>query len=211
MGSLILAALAIVFVLAVHAALGAALASRRGWLPASAALLAVAAFPLLALAQHAPAVTDALGAEQPLSTPLQLGASVYQMLAPILVVLTGWIAKRLSDWLSAHTKNAAVAGILTRMNDQVWTLVKDANQTLAAEIRKAKDPKSPGGDSLTTEEAASIKRAVLGNFRDLWGAKGLMEAASVLGLSGESGVMDLVAKKVEAAVHDLGAGDAGRP
>lgn len=172
--------------------------ARFGAVAASVALLAIVVLPRFVFAQ------DIAPGDKPIDSKLQFGVSVYEMLSPVLIVLVGWIAKKLSDWLGAHTKNAAVAGILTRMNDQVWTLVKDANQTLANEIRKAKDPKSPGGKNLTADESARIKSAVLANFKSLWGAKGMAEAATVLGLGGESGVMDLVAKKIEAAVHDLG-------
>lgn len=119
--------------------------------------------------------------------------------APILTAGLTWASVKLADMARAQTKNALVGGILARLTDSAFTLVREAEQTAVAAIKAAKDPKSPGGVELTKEEGEQIKKAVLDKLKEIWGVKGLHEAGRILGLT-DAGLDKLVSAKIEEAV-----------
>ena len=133
---------------------------------------------------------------------VSMGLSVFEMLAPVITALLGWLALRLNGWLKTKIKNETLAGMLARTNDQVWSLVKEANQTAVAGLKAAHDPASPGGVKVLESELKKIKADVVSNFKKLWGAAGLAELGKVLGLD-ETTLDKWIGSRVEAAVHDL--------
>lgn len=117
------------------------------------------------------------------------------ILSPIITALLGWLSYRLAAWIKAKTKNEMVGGILLRLSDSVFTLVREAQQTAVNEIKSAAiDGK------LTKAEAADIKSKVAINFKTLWGFRGLDEMQKILGLTSMQ-VNDLIDAKIEEAVH----------
>ena len=131
-------------------------------------------------------------------TPLLF--TILEILSPIITAFLGWVSVRLAGWIKAKTKNEQVGGILARLTESTFCVVREAEQTFVKGMKAAKDPSSPGGTSLTEKEAEDIKRRVVAKVKDLWGPRGLKEARKVLGLD-EGGVGRLIESKVEEAVH----------
>jgi len=132
----------------------------------------------------------------------ELGLNILEALSPAILALLAWLGLKLSHWLRAKISNELVGGMLARLNDSVFTAVKAIEQTVVREIKAAKEPNSPGGPKITTEEADRVKKAAIDALKSYWGVKGLAELGEVLGLTGD-GLNNLLESKVEAAVHDL--------
>lgn len=131
-----------------------------------------------------------------------LAIPVLEILTPIVTALLGWISYRLAAWIKAKTQNEKIAGVTLRLGDAVATLVKEAEQTIVAEMKKAKSPDSPDGVKLSTEEAAGVRLAVVAKFKKLWGEKGIKEIETVLGVERDS-ILPFIESKLEGAVHEL--------
>jgi hypothetical protein len=127
--------------------------------------------------------------------------SIAEMLAPVIMAIFGWVSVRIAAWVKAHTKNTMIKGTLLRLNESILTLVREAEQTAVAELKKARSPDSPGGEKLTPEEAKEIKEKVTGNFKSLWGQRGLDELTRVLGFSNGESVEKFLGSKIEEAVY----------
>lgn len=133
---------------------------------------------------------------------IQFGLSIFEMLAPVITVLLGWLAVRINGLIKAKTKNETMAGMLARANDTIFSLAKEAQQTVVAGLKAARKADSPGGEEILESELAAVKQGVVNNFKKLWGMAGLMELGKILGLG--DGMLDKwIGSRVEAAVHDL--------
>jgi hypothetical protein len=132
----------------------------------------------------------------------QLAFTVLEMVSPIVGIVLAWLGTRLAKLVNTKIKNETFAGVMTRLNDSVFTLVKEAEQTMVDGLKAARQKESPGGDLITKAEAQVIKQHVLDKFKGLWGAAGLAELGAVLSMT-EKQVEDHVASKIEAAVLDL--------
>lgn len=157
----------------------------------------------LALAQDAAPAVDA-----PISHGADNALSLYAYLAGAIAAVVSWLALHASALIRAHVKNVKVAGVMSRFSDSLFAAIKMVNQTLKAEILAAKDPKSPGGASITKDEAAKLRIAVQAALRKEYGGlDGLMKFLGVLGFETENSMMDWVDTRIEAAVHDLNKAD----
>ena len=145
----------------------------------------------------------AVAEEAKISSAAQLGFSLYELvIAPLLALAIPYLGMHLAAWLKSKTKNEAIGGAIARVTESVFSAVKLVNQTLRAEIEKAKDPKSPGGTEITAEEAAKLKAAVWDQLKlEYGGMAGLEKALAALGLSGGA-LESFINARIEAAVHD---------
>lgn len=125
---------------------------------------------------------------------------------PLLGLLASWGAVELTKLIKAKTKNEALAGALTRLNDVVFGVVKELNQTIVAGL---KDANADG--KVTKEEADQIKANALAKVKSYIGPKGIDEILFVLGLKDESALDAFISSKVEAAVGDVKASTSAVP
>lgn len=126
-----------------------------------------------------------------------IGLKVLEILSPVLLAALTWAAAKLAQLIRAKVKNEYLKGVLVRLDDAVFTAVKDLQQSVVAQIKKA----SSDG-KITDNEKKQIKERAVASVKSHIGTKGLAEAAKILGLEG--GAFDsLLSSKVEAAVHDL--------
>ena len=126
-----------------------------------------------------------------------IGLKVLEILSPLLLAALTWAAAKLAQLIRAKVQNEYLKGVLVRVDDAVFTAVKDLQQTVVEQIKVA----SADG-KITDDEKKQIKEKALGAIRSHLGTKGLAEAANVLGLGGGA-LEGLLSSKVEAAVHDL--------
>jgi hypothetical protein len=97
------------------------------------------------------------------------------------------------NWIAAHAKNAMVAGILDRLTDAVAVVVREAEQTLVAELKS-------GGKTMTGVTALAVRDHVVENLKSHLGPKGLKELEKVF----DPAELDKVlVARVEAEVNDI--------
>jgi hypothetical protein len=126
-----------------------------------------------------------------------IGLKVLEILSPVLLAALTWAAAKLAQLIRAKVQNEYLKGVLVRLDDAVFTAVKDIEQSVVEQIKEA----SADG-KITDDEKKRIKEKALASVRSHLGTKGLAEVARILGLDG--GALDgLLSSKVEAAVHDL--------
>ena len=126
-----------------------------------------------------------------------IGLKVLEILSPVLLAALTWAAAKLAQLIRAKVQNEYLKGVLVRVDDAVFTAVKNLQQTVVEQIKAA----SADG-KITDDEKKQIKEKALAAVRSHLGTKGLTEAAAILGLGG-SALEGLLSSKVEAAVHDL--------
>jgi hypothetical protein len=125
------------------------------------------------------------------------------VLVTALVSATGWLTHKIGAWLGAKTEGASYANLLAKVGVAIETAVLCVEQTLVPLAIKAKAPNSPGGTSITSDEANQLFAAA--------------DNAVVAMLGGDAGIealcksvrMDRMAfdamrrNMIEAAVHKL--------
>jgi hypothetical protein len=126
-----------------------------------------------------------------------IGLQLLTLLSPVILAGLGWVSSKLAKWIGEKTKNEMVAGMLIRLNETVFTAVKEVQQVYVAAIKEAKKD-----GKLTDEEKAHAKQVALDKIKEYWGKKGLAQAAKVIGLD-ESGIVKMIEGKIESAVHDV--------
>jgi uncharacterized protein YidB (DUF937 family) len=126
-----------------------------------------------------------------------IGLKVLEILSPVLLAALTWASAKLAQLIRAKAQNEYLKGVLVRLDDAVFTAVKDLQQTVVAAIKEA----SADG-RITDDEKRQIKDKALAAVKSHLGTKGIAELAGILGLEG--GALDgLLSSKIEAAVHDL--------
>ena len=126
-----------------------------------------------------------------------IGLKVLEILSPLLLAALTWAAAKLAQLIRAKVQNEYLKGVLVRVDDAVFTAVKDLQQTVVEQIKAA----SADG-KITDDEKKQIKDKALAAVKSHLGTKGLAEAAAILGLGGGA-LEGLLSSKVESAVHDL--------
>ena len=126
-----------------------------------------------------------------------IGLKILEILSPVLLAALTWAAAKLAQLIRAKVKSEYLRGALVRLDDAVFTAVKDLQQSVVEEIKAA----SADG-KITDDEKKRIKEKALVSVKSHLGTKGLSELATVLGLDGGA-IEGFLSSKVEAAVHDL--------
>lgn len=126
-----------------------------------------------------------------------IGLKVLEILSPVVLAVLTWAAAKLAQLIRAKVQNEYLKGVLVRLDDAVFTAVKDLQQSVVDEIKAA----SVDG-KITEEEKRRIKEKAISAVKSHLGTKGLAEVAKILGLEGGA-LEGLLSSKVEAAVHDL--------
>lgn len=141
-----------------------------------------------------------------LITEAAASPTLLEQVMPHLVELAGtllmgaltWAGVAVKNLIATKVQNEAVKGVLTRLDDAVFAVVKELEQTVAAGLREA-----AADGKITPEEVAKIKQAALDKVKSYVGPKGLDTALAVLGLKDASALDALISGRVEAAVHDV--------
>lgn len=124
-------------------------------------------------------------------------ARALDALSPIFLAALSWLSIQIASFVNARVKNEKVRAGLQRLDDAVFTAVREVEQVLVTSLKTA----SADG-TLTAAERAEVKDAAIKAVRGYMGAKGWLELGSVLGLSNDELERSLAAR-VEGAVYDL--------
>ena len=115
---------------------------------------------------------------------------------PVIAACLTWLSVRLAKWIKAKAQNELLRDTLLRINSSLLTLVREAEQTLVSEIKKAKEDDG----KLSPEEAIGIKKAVLARFKTLWGIDGQRKLQKALGINGDT-LNEFIESKIEEHVY----------
>jgi hypothetical protein len=124
-------------------------------------------------------------------------ARAIDALSPVFLAALSWLAIRIAALINTRVKGEKVRAVLHRLDDAVFTAVREVEQVLVVSLKTA----SADG-SLTEAERAEVKDAATKAVRGYVGAKGWLEFGAVLGLSNDE-LERVLAARVEAAVYDL--------
>lgn len=116
-----------------------------------------------------------------------------QTLIPLAVASLIVLSGKASQLIHAKVKSTYLAGVLTRLNDLVLTIVQSLNQTWVA------DTKTANGGKLTAIQKAQVKSDAVGQLKAQLGETGLNELMDVLGANSGQ-IESLLSHKIEAAV-----------
>lgn len=128
-------------------------------------------------------------------------AQLVPILSSVVLAVLGYLGTKLVAFINAKTHNEFLRSALVRLEDAVFTAVRNVQAVYVDAIKAAKDPSSPGGTSLTDEEAKAAKQKALDAIKSYLGAQGLALITQVLGLSG-SALDDFLLAKIEAQVSN---------
>lgn len=128
-----------------------------------------------------------------------LAAQLLVMFQPVLLAGLTWVAVHVALYIRAHTKNVLLAGIFTRVNDAVWTAVKEIQQTLVDGMQAALKDDGVISDA----EWIAVKATALAKVKSYLGPVGLLALTKALGLQTSAELDAWLGGKIEAAVHDL--------
>jgi hypothetical protein len=115
-----------------------------------------------------------------------------------LLIMGLLIAVQLALYLYARRRNERFFATRARLNDATKATVKEVQQVLAEDFKKARVDHRLKGDTVTELRAASMK-IILANL----GPLGIKELRKVLGLSRRAPLDRFLVGRIEAAVYDL--------
>lgn len=126
-----------------------------------------------------------------------IGLEVFKVLSPVLLAALTWVAAKLGQLINARVRNEYLRGVLARLDDTVFAVVREVHQVTVDALKAATvDGKLPPSARDT------VKQAALNAIKAHLGVRGVAELAKVLGLDGPA-VDRLIGTKIEAAVHDI--------
>lgn len=121
----------------------------------------------------------------------------------LVIALVGWLGKQAAAFLAARIKNEKLISALEHINDTVWSVVLELEQTLVADIKAATDEGSEGGRAITDSEYAHIKSEALLKAKTLLGTEGIKHLKEAFGLENDGALDALLSTKIEASVLQL--------
>ena len=120
-----------------------------------------------------------------------------QALSPLVLAALSWLSLRVAALINAKVKNERLHGILSRLDDAVFSAVREVEQVYVSMIKTASED-----GALTKEERRQAKDAALHAARTYLGPRGLAELCKALGM-GEDDVDRVISTRVESAVYSL--------
>lgn len=117
-------------------------------------------------------------------------------LATKLVVpaILTWLGAAGARWIQAQTGNTKLAQAMLRLADTINTVVAEVEQTVVPEMRSR-----AASGKLGAADMAAIKQVAVNKVKQYLGDNGLNILSSYLKLD-ETGTLDFIAGKIEAAV-----------
>jgi len=116
-----------------------------------------------------------------------------------------WGIRRGSKFLQDKSKNDLLDRGVQGLENVTTMVVRELAQTTRREMMKARDPNSPGGTSITKEEAKQLRDEAVQKIVSYFGMPGLMKIVAEFGATPktEREVESFVGTMVEAKVNEL--------
>jgi hypothetical protein len=116
-------------------------------------------------------------------------------LSPIIIGLLGMIQIKIHNYIQAHTDNKLAETGLLKMNDAVFAVVKEMNQLVVSEFKKAN-----ADGKLTPEEKSTIKQMAINKLKDYISIKELMR---IFGFGSEPIAEAFIGTKIESTIASI--------
>lgn len=121
-------------------------------------------------------------------------SGVSQAVLPIFLAGLAWLSAKIATWINAKVSNERIAGILARLDDAAFSIVRELMQTTV-------DAAKASGGKLPAEVATAAKDAAVAKLRSYLGKDGIAMLMRVLGFVEEAQATAFLATKIEATVH----------
>ena len=118
-------------------------------------------------------------------------------LPSLFLVALSWLSFQLSELITARARNERVLAMLERLDDAVFTAVREVEQVLVIPLKRAS---ASGTLGMADRGAASANAAQAA--RACFGAKSWLDLGATLGLSSPE-LERALGARVEAAVYEL--------
>ena len=125
----------------------------------------------------------------------ELAGRAWVAIAPVLIAALSYLSMKAAQLLQAKVKNEYLRGVLTRLDDALYTAVLEVQQVVVDRI-KAESGK------LDEAARARIKAAALDAVRAYFGPKGLEQVGRVLGIT-PTNLERHLETRLEATVYGL--------
>jgi hypothetical protein len=126
-----------------------------------------------------------------------LMAQSLSVLPSLFLVALSWLSIQVSDLITARARDEGVRAALARLDDAVFTAVREVEQVLVIPLKRASASGRLGIANRAAASTSAVKTA-----RACFGAKGWPELGAALGLSSDD-LERMLAARVEAAVCEL--------
>jgi hypothetical protein len=127
----------------------------------------------------------------------QIIAALIDLALPALVTGVIWGITKVASYFQAKTNIEYAQGAIARLNEAVVMAVREVEQTVKAELVKAK-----ADGKITVAESRGIKAAAIAAAKSYLGAKGIAELIKVLGI--DASLIDkIVGGKIEQVISEM--------
>jgi hypothetical protein len=130
------------------------------------------------------------------STVTDLGYQALEIILPLLMLVLTYASARFAAWLRRRIENEKIEEIFLRVNDAVLTAVRELQQILVDELKRAN-----ADGKIAPHEKDAIREKALENVKSYLGARGIKILMRVLGLTA-SGAERYLGAQVERAVFE---------
>jgi len=127
----------------------------------------------------------------------ELMARSLSALPSLFLVALSWLSIQLSELITARARNESVRARLERLDDAVFTAVREVEQVLVIPLKRASASSKLGMADRGAASASAAQAA-----RACIGARGWLDLSATLGLSSPE-LERAVGARVEAAVYEL--------
>jgi len=112
---------------------------------------------------------------------------------------------RLSRFLQKKSDNDLLDRGIQGFDNVLTMVVREQNQAYKKDMKKARDPNSPGGASITRDEAEKLKKGAVNRLVAYFGLPGLMKIAAAFGAAAtdKKEVESFLETAVESKVDEL--------
>jgi len=116
-----------------------------------------------------------------------------------------WGTRRASVYFQEKSENDLRDRGIQGFDNVVTMAVREQNQAFKKDMKKARDPSSPGGTSITKEEARQLKKNAIDRVVAYFGMPGIMKVMAAFGATStsKSTAEDFVGTAIEAKVDEL--------
>lgn len=115
------------------------------------------------------------------------------VLAPMFVAFLTWAAAHLGAWVRSKVRNDTVAGVLGRLTQLAFNVVREVQQTVVSALP----------DKADKTALLAARDQALATLKSHLGEKGLRELMTVLGLKDDDAVVKILLSYIESAVLTL--------
>lgn len=119
------------------------------------------------------------------------------VLSPIILITLTWLSVEIAKLINAKVKNEKARAVLIRLDDAVFMVVRELEQSTVANLKAANADRK-----LTDQEIVDIKKTAIDNLFKYMGAE-IFNLSEILGFKADVALRDFIKGRIEAALHTI--------